>query len=340
MPFSVSNQRNNSCFVSHDDETILDAALRDSRIYPYGCRSGVCGACKSDLISGKVDYGTYEDFALTNEEKAQGKVLLCQAIPQQDVVIDVEEIMTGADIQIKMLPCRVGKIERVAADVVRLFLTLPKTQTFNFIAGQYLDIILKDGQRRSFSIANLPQQALQQGLELHIRHVVGGHFTPRVFDAMKASDLLRFEGPFGTYFLQSETDKPIIMIAGGTGFAPIQGLFQQAVAQNPKHDIHLFWGARDQQDLYMDDQVKQWLETYPNLKYTPVLSDNTAEDWAGDSGFVHEIVSKTYAHFDHYDVYASGPPIMIDAVRDSLLAKGMKPERFFFDSFEFASVTT
>lgn len=335
MSFSVTNQRNKTCFTTNAGETILDAALRDGRVYPYGCRSGVCGVCKSDLISGEVDYGEHEDFALSDEEKAQGKVLLCQAIPLQDVVIDVEEIITGANIQIKMLPCRVGRIERAAKDVIQLFLTLPKTQAFNFIAGQYIDIVLKDGQRRSFSIANLPQQALQQGLELHIRHVADGHFTARVFDSMKERDLLRFEGPFGTYFLQSEADKPIIMIAGGTGFAPIKGLFQQAVAQNPNHDIHLFWGARDRQDLYMDDLIKQWVKTYPNLKYTPVLSDNT-NDWQGDSGFVHEIVSKTYANFAKYDVYASGPPIMIDAVRDRLLEKGMNPERFFFDSFEFA----
>ncbi len=337
MSFSITNQRNNTRFVTNTGETILDAALRDGRVYPYGCRSGACGACKSDLLSGKVNYGDHEDFALSEEEKAQGKVLLCQAIPLQDVVIDVEEIMTGADIQIKILPCRVVHIERVAKDVIQLFLTLPKTQTFNFIAGQYIDIILKDGQRRSFSIANLPQQTRQQGLELHIRHVADGHFTARVFDSMKERDLLRFEGPFGTYFLQSAADKPIIMIAGGTGFAPIKGLFQQAVEQNPNHDIHLFWGARDKQDLYLDALVKQWIETYPNLKYTPVLSDNTAADWQGDSGFVHEIVSKAYQNFAQYDVYASGPPIMIDSVRDSLLAKGMNSDRFFFDSFEFAT---
>ncbi len=338
MP-SITNQRNNTSFVANADETILDAALRDNRIYPYGCRSGVCGACKSNLVSGQVDYGEYEDFALTDDEKDQGKVLLCQAIPLEDVVIDVEEIMTGTNIQIKMLPCRVGKIERLAEDVIQLFLTLPKTQEFNYIAGQYLDIILKDGQRRSFSIANLPEQAAEQGLELHIRYVSDGHFTPRVFDSMKERDLLRFEGPFGTYFLQSDADKPIIMIAGGTGFSPIKGLFQHAVKENPNQDIHLFWGARDKQDLYMDDEVQKWLKIYPNLKYTPVLSDSKVDEWQGDKGFVHEIVCATYDNVEKYDVYASGPPIMIDAVRDSLSERGLNLERFYFDSFEFANPT-
>ena len=165
MSYSVTNQRNNTNFATNENETILDAALRDNRIYPYGCRSGVCGACKTDLISGKVDYGDHEEFTLTDIEKEQGKVLLCQAIPLEDVVIDVKEVMTGVNIQIKMLPCRVGKIDRLADDVIRMLLSLPKTQEFNFIAGQYIDIILKDGQRRSFSIANLPQQVVEVGLE-------------------------------------------------------------------------------------------------------------------------------------------------------------------------------
>jgi CDP-4-dehydro-6-deoxyglucose reductase len=337
MSFSVTNQRNNSSFTTHQDETILDAALRDNRIYPYGCRSGVCGACKSDLISGQVNYGDYEDFALTDEEKEQGKVLICQAIPLEDVVIDVNEVMTGTSIQIKMLPCRVGKINRLAQDVVQLFLMLPKTQEFKFIAGQYIDIILKDGQRRSFSIANLPEKTAEEGLELHIRHVPDGHFTPRVFDSMKERDLLRFEGPFGTYFLQSDPAQPIVMIAGGTGFSPVKGLIQQALAQNPNQSIHLFWGARDEQDLYMDSIAKSWAEKYSNIKYTPVLSDSTSSNWAGETGYVHEIVEKTYENFGKFDVYASGPPIMIDAVRKSLLVKGMNQDRFFFDSFEFAS---
>ena len=339
MSFSVTNKRNDTTFATNTDETILDAALRDNRIYPYGCRSGVCGACKSTLISGNVDYGDYEDFALSDAEKEQGKVLLCQAKPLENVVIDVEEIITGADIQIKMLPCRVGKIQRLAEDVVQIFLTLPKTQEFNFIPGQYIDIILKDGQRRSFSVANLPEHAAEHGLELHIRHVPDGHFTPRVFDSMKERDLLRFEGPFGTYFLQSEPETPIIMIAGGTGFSPIKGLFEKAMEENPNHHIHIFWGARDQQDLYMDTLVKEWQASNPNLKYTPVLSESTSEAWTGEKGFVHEAVCRAYENVETFDIYASGPPIMIDSVRNSLQEKGMNLDRFHFDSFDFANQT-
>ncbi|MGI9316338.1 MAG: CDP-6-deoxy-delta-3,4-glucoseen reductase [bacterium] len=336
MSFTVTNQRNDGSFPVDSKETILDAALRDNRIFPYGCRSGVCGACKCTLVSGSVDYGEHEEFALTDDEKEAGKMLICQATPLEDVVIDVDEVMSGQNIQIKILPCRVGKLERLAEDVVRIYLTLPKSQEFNYIAGQYIDILMKDGQRRSFSIANQPAVSKDQGLELHIRHVPGGHFTPRVFDSMKERDLLRLEGPFGTYFLQTEVDRPIIMIAGGTGFSPIKGLIEHAMAEDSNYSIHLFWGARDQQDLYLDELARNWVEMYPNFKYTPVLSDSTSESWTGATGWVHDSVVNSYGSFADYDVYASGPPIMIDAVRDSLSAKEMKVEHFFFDSFDYA----
>lgn len=336
MSYTVTNQRNDGRFQTNPGESILDAALRDNRIYPYGCRSGVCGACKCSLVSGEVDYGDYEDFALSDEEKAQGKVLICQAVPQSDVVIDVDEVMSGQNIQIKMLPCRVGKLERLADDVIRLYLTLPKTQEFNYIAGQYIDILMKDGQRRSFSIANQPAASKEQGLELHIRHVPGGQFTPRVFESMKERDLLRLEGPFGTYFMQTEPDRPIIMVAGGTGFSPVKGLIEHAMSEDPGYRIHLFWGARDQQDLYLDALAREWQEQYNNFTYTPVLSDSSSADWRGATGWVHDTVAESYNDVSGFDVYASGPPVMIEAVRTSLAARGMQPEHFFFDSFDYA----
>ncbi|MBX2868892.1 MAG: CDP-6-deoxy-delta-3,4-glucoseen reductase [Acidiferrobacterales bacterium] len=336
MAFSITNQRNDSVFNANDEESILDAALRDNRIYPYGCRNGACGACKCTLVSGDVDYGSYEDFALTDEEKAEGKVLICQAKPLSDVVIDVDEVMGGTNIRIKMMPCRVGKLERLAHDVVRLYLSLPKSQEFNYIAGQYIDIIMKDGQRRSFSIANQPTASVDEGLELHIRHVPDGHFTPRVFDSMKERDLLRMEGPFGTYFLQSEVDRPIIMIAGGTGFSPVKGLIDHAMATDPNYQIHLFWGARDEQDLYLNELVKEWQTQYPNFRYTPVLSESSDQNWQGATGWVHQEVDKQYNDVAEFDVYASGPPVMIDAIRGALLPKGLDISRFYFDSFDYA----
>ena len=338
MPVKVTNRRNDSEFTVDAGETILDAALRDNRIYPYGCRSGVCGACKSTLVAGKVDYGDYEESALTDDDIDAGKLLLCQATPLEDVVIDVEEIASGESIRIKILPCRIERLTKLAHDVMQVFLRLPKSQQFNYIPGQYIDILMKDGQRRSFSIANLPAEATEAGLELHIRHVPGGDFTPRVFNALRERDLLRFEGPFGAYFLQTESERPVLMVAGGTGFAPVKALAQQALDADPARAIHLFWGARDAQDLYMNQLAEHWAREHPNFTYTPVLSEAESEggDWRGARGWVHECVLASYDDFDDFDVYASGPPVMIDAVRDGLGARGMRPERFFFDSFTYA----
>ena len=337
MGFTVTNQRTQNHFAVLDNETILDAALRDRRMVPYGCRNGVCGACKCDLISGSVDYGRYEDYALSQSEIASGKVLLCQAIPQQDVVIEVEEFASGENIQIKILPCRVNNMEQLAEHVMAVYLQLPKTKEFHYIAGQYIDIIMKNGQRRSFSISNLPDEARQTGLELHIRYVAGGQFTPQVFGAMKERDLLRFEGPFGSYLWRSDPDTPIILVAGGTGFAPIKGLIQQAMQQQHSARIHLFWGARDQQDLYMHQLATHWQATWPEFSYTPVLSGQTAADWPGETGWVHESVLRHYDDVAEHDVYASGPPVMIRAVRDGLGTKNLREQRFFFDSFDYAS---
>ncbi len=336
MPHSVTIEHSQQQFQTQPGETILDAALKADRIFPYGCRNGVCGACKCNLLQGTVNYGNHEEFALTDEEKAQGKVLICQAIPLEDVTIDAKEVLTGQNIQIKMLPCRVRKMEQLTDDVMRLYLALPKTQEFHFIPGQYIDLILKDGQRRSFSIANLPEHTDEEGLELHIRLVPGGHFTTRVFQSMKERDLLRLEGPFGTYFLQTEPERPIIMIAGGTGFAPVKGLIESAMAKKEPYRIHLFWGVRDQKDLYLDSLIKVWDTQLPDLQYTPVLSESNSATWPGAIGFVHEAVLAAYNDFSDMDIYASGPPIMVDAVRKTLRQRGMQLDHFYFDSFDFA----
>jgi len=333
---TVTNRRNDSAFTVRAGETILDAALRDNRIFPYGCRNGVCGACKSALVAGKVDYGEFDAGALTAEDIAAGKALLCQAKPLGDVVIEADEIRAEADIRIKNMPCRVERLTPLAADVMQVFLRLPKTQAFNFIPGQYIDILLKDGSRRSFSIANLPAATADEGLELHIRHVPGGHFTPTVFNALRERDLLRFEGPFGVYFLQPEVDRRIIMVAGGTGFAPIKALIQQALGGDPARAIHLFWGARDAADLYLDELAQAWAREHPNFQYTPALSESTADDWPGATGWVHDAVLAEYDDFSAHDVYASGPPVMVDAVRDGLTPRGLQNERFFFDAFTYA----
>ena len=339
MSFEITNRRSGESFVANGDETILAAALRAGRLFPYGCRNGVCGACKSTLVSGRVEYGEYDKAALDDDERAQGKALLCQAIALEDVVVDVAEIATDGAIQIKMLPCRIAKMEKLADDVMRVFLQLPRTQTFNFLPGQYIDLIMKDGARRSFSIANLPDESREEGIELHIRRVPGGRFTPKLFDVLRERDLLRLEGPFGGYVWQSADDAPVLMIAGGTGFSPVKGLIGLALQNNPRQRMHLFWGARDEQDLYLHELAQTWADAHENFDYTPVLSSlppARAAQWQGARGWVHDAVLEAHSKFDEFDVYASGPPVMIDALRSRLGEKGMRESRFFFDSFTYA----
>ncbi|GJL82555.1 MAG: CDP-6-deoxy-delta-3,4-glucoseen reductase [marine bacterium B5-7] len=334
MSFNATNRKTGKQFEVNPDETLLDAGLRNSIVFPYSCRGGTCGTCKATLISGQVDYA-HPPKALSEEELAQGKVLLCQALPMSDVEFDAAELAASGEIQIKILPCRVSRLERAAHDVMIMHLKLPASQRFEYFAGQYIDILLRDGRRRSFSMASRPTPG--QELELHIRHVPDGHFSSRVFESIKEKDLLRFQGPFGIFFLREDSNRPAILMAGGTGLAPIKALLERALHNGVERDFHLFWGVRSVRDLYLDATLKQWANEYPNLTYTPVLSEpDPVDEWSGETGFVHESVLRAYPDLSGFEVYACGPPVMIDAGKINFTAAGLDPERVFYDSFEFA----
>ena len=334
MSFSVKNLKTGSQFTVEGDETILDAGLRNSIVFPYSCRGGTCGTCKAKLVKGNIHYA-HPPQALSDEEREQGYVLLCQAQPEEDVEIDATELAASAEIQIKILPCRVSAMNKAAHDVMILNLKLPASQRFDYLAGQYIDILMRDGRRRSFSMASRPQSG--QELELHIRHVPEGHFSSRVFESLKVKDLLRFQGPFGTFFLREDSDRPAILMAGGTGFAPIKALFEDAIHKQISRQFHLFWGVRQRRDLYLHDLAQEWASAYDNLTYTPVLSDAAPEDqWSGETGFVHEAVMRAHPDLSGHEVYACGPPAMIDAAKENFTRQGLPAERLFYDSFEFA----
>ena len=321
-------------FSVEPGETILAAALRQGHPLPYSCRNGSCGACKGRVLAGVIDYGTYEEKALSAAERAAGKALFCQAVPLGDVTIEAREVAAAKDIVIKTLPARVIKMERAAHDVMILSLKLPQTEAFKFLAGQYIDILLRDGQRRSFSLANPPHAT--EALQLHVRHVPGGHFTGHVFNAMKEKDLLRLRGPLGMFFLR-EAELPAILVAGGTGFAPMKSIIEDAIARGLKRPLHLYWGTRAQRDLYLDALARDWARAHPQIRYTPVLSEPHADDaWSGRTGWVHDAVLADYAALDGHEVYASGPPPMIEAIRASFRARGLADDRLYYDSFEFA----
>ena len=332
MPNQVTIQSSNHVFTVRADETILDAALREGYVISYGCRNGACGTCKGTVLAGNVDYGKYQESALSAAEKRLGMALFCQAKPRGDIVIQCREVGAIRDIQIKTLPCRVQKMQRVAADIMVLYLKLPASERLQFLAGQYVDVLMKDGSRRSVSMANAPHD--DEFLQLHLRDY-GGPFSRHVFETMKERDILRFEGPLGTFFLREGGAKPVILLASGTGFAPIKALVEHAFHAGTPRPLVLYWGARVRADLYMTELPGRWAATRDNFKYVPVLSDALAGDnWTGRTGLVHQVVMQDVPDMSGCQVYACGSPLMVEAAhRDFTSRCGLPDDEFFSDAF-------
>ena len=320
-------------FQVEEGEAVLAAALRQGIILPYGCKSGACGSCKGKLLEGSVDYGVYQKKALPDFEREQGKALFCQARPLTDLVIEARTVGATKGIQIKTLPCRIQKIERVADDVMVLQLKLPANERLVFLAGQFIEFLLKDGSRRSFSMGNPPHDA--ELLQLHVRHVAGGQFTDHVFGRMKERDILRFEGPLGTFFLREESAKPIVFVASGTGFAPIKAIIEHAFHAGIARPMTLYWGGRRPKDLYMNELALGWASEHSDFRYVPVISEALPEDaWTGRAGFVHRAVMEDFPDLSALQVYACGVPVMVDAARRDFIAQCRLPEdEFYADSF-------
>ncbi|HVB47808.1 MAG TPA: CDP-6-deoxy-delta-3,4-glucoseen reductase [Burkholderiales bacterium] len=330
---TVTIQPSGQQFQVEEGESVLTAALRAGFVLPYGCKNGACGSCKGKIVSGTLDYGIYQHKALTDEERAQGKALFCQAKPLSDLVIEARTIGAAKGILIKTLPCRVQTMERVADDVIVLTLKLPANEQLKFLAGQFLEFLLRDGARRSYSMANPPHDA--ELLQVHIRYMPGGKFTEHVFGKMKERDILRFEGPLGTFFLREESGKPIVFVASGTGFAPIKSIIEHALHAGVARPMTLYWGGRRPQDLYLNALAEKWAAEHAGLKYVPVLSDALPEDhWQGRTGFVHRAVMEDYPDLSGYQVYACGAPVMVEAAhRDFVALCKLAEEDFLADSF-------
>jgi CDP-4-dehydro-6-deoxyglucose reductase len=320
-------------FDVEEGESVLAAALRQGYVLPYGCRNGACGSCKGRIVEGTVDYGTYQKKALTDEEKAQGKALFCQARPLGPLAIEARTVGAAKDIQVKTLPCRIQKMERLVDDVMVLQLKLPANERLQFLAGQYLEFLLKDGSRRSFSMGNAPHD--DEFLQLHVRYVAGGQFTEHVFGKMKERDILRFEGPLGTFFLREDSDKPAVFVASGTGFAPIKSILEHAFKKGITRPMTLYWGGRRPKDLYMNELAMGWAAEHAHFKYVPVISDALPEDgWTGRTGFVHRAVMQDFPDLSAHQVYACGVPVMVDSARRDFVEQCRLPElEFYADSF-------
>jgi len=331
-PNQVTLKPSDHVFTVKAGETILDAALREGFVISYGCRNGACGTCKGKVLSGTVDYGNHQASALSDSEKRQGFALFCQARPLGDVVIECREVGATRDIQIRTLPARVQKMQKLAPDIMLVELKLPASERLQFLAGQYIDILLKDGSRRSFSMANAPHD--DAVLQLHMRNY-GGPFSTHVFSKMKERDILRFEGPLGTFYLRENSEKPAILLASGTGFAPVKALLEHAFHVHSARPLILYWGARTRADLYMHDLVERWTREHNNLKYVPVLSEPRDTDhWSGRTGLVHEAVMKDIADMSGCQVYACGVPVMVESARRDFITQcGLPETEFFSDAF-------
>ncbi len=336
MSFQITLIPANRSFEVARDEAILPAAIRQGIGLPYGCRDGACGSCKSRLIEGRVIHGAHQLKALSAAEEESGFILTCCATPQTDCTVEARSVPGAGEHPVLKMPSRVMGIDRPAADVAVLKLQLPANQNFQYRAGQYVEFILRDGSRRSYSMANAPHElGSPPAIELHLRHMPGGKFTDHVFGAMKEKEILRMEGPFGSFFLREDSDKPLILLASGTGFAPIKALIQHLRGKAIQREAVLYWGCRRRADLYQHAWCEQAAAEMPHLRYVPVLSEPLAEDaWAGRTGFVHQAVMADFPDLSGHQVYACGAPVMVEsAQRDFVSRCGLPAGEFYADAF-------
>jgi CDP-4-dehydro-6-deoxyglucose reductase len=330
-------------FTVERDEAILAAAIRQGIGLPYGCRDGACGSCKSRLLEGRVIHGAHQSKALSADEEAAGLILTCCATPQTDCVVEARSVPGAGEFPILKLPSRVLSIDKPTADVAVVKLQLPANQNLQYRAGQYVEFILRDGARRSYSMANAPHLlGNPPAIELHIRHMPGGKFTDHVFGAMKEKDILRVEGPFGSFFLRETSDKPMVLLASGTGFAPIKALIEHMEFKGITRPTVLYWGCRSKADLYLHEWAEAAAARLPHLRYVPVLSEPKAEDgWTGRTGLVHQAVMADLPDLSGHQVYACGAPIMVESAESDFTARcGLPADEFFADSFTSAADQT
>ena len=336
MSFNVTVQPSGRSFTANAGEALLAAAIRQGIGLPYGCKDGACGSCKCRKVEGTVIHGMHQPKALSAEEEANGFILTCCGVAHSDIVLESRQVTDESAFPVRKMPSRVSSMLRVSHDVMVIRLQLPASDVLKYHAGQYVEFLLAGGDRRSYSMANAPHtQAGAPGIELHLRHMAGGKFTEHVFGAMKEKEILRIEGPYGSFFLREDSGKPMILLASGTGFAPLKALIEHMQYKSITRPAVLYWGGRRPPDLYMNDWVLAKLAEMPNLRYVPVISDALPEDhWTGRTGFVHQAVLQDFADLSGHQVYACGAPVVVESAREdySVLAK-LPPEEFFADSF-------
>lgn len=337
MSYKVIVEPSGLSFEVKPGQNVLDAALEAEIVLPYSCKGGGCSTCKAKVLEGEYEAGDAPGHILEQDELDQGYTLMCQVEPKSDLRIESPQARLTTDIQVRKLPARVMEMQKLNDDVMRLVLQLPPGQPLMYYAGQYLEVMLKDGRRRSYSMANPPKENNQ--VELHIRHMPGGAFTDHVFGAtepaMKERGMLRTEGPFGSFFLREESDKPLVFLASGTGFAPIKALVELMQQKQIQREVRFYWGGRRPKDIYMMDLAEQWAKDIPNFSFIPVVSEAKDEDaWTGRTGFVHHAVLEDMPDLSGWEVYACGAPAMVaSAQKDFVEKSGLDEAVFYADAF-------
>jgi CDP-4-dehydro-6-deoxyglucose reductase len=329
--FTIRNKIGNKTFTANNIDSVLKTALDNGLKFPYGCQRGFCGKCKAVILEGQVDYKDGIPQGITQEEVDSGMALLCQSVAKSDVLLAVNDVKSS-DIEVRSIPCKVDSINRLNHDVIQIFLKIPNSQSLQYLAGQYIDLIHPDFEPKPFSIANMP--ANSNLIEIHVRFIENGKFTNYIFNQLKAKDILRIEGPKGNFYLRDDSKDSIIMIAGSTGFGPIKAMIEYMIKIKSDIPIHLYWGVREQADFYMDLPIK-WANEYKNIKFTLVLSEVDNKSSKYKNGYVHDIVLDDFDDLNDYKIYVCGNPMMVKAAANSFINKGMSKNNFFSDAFEF-----
>ena len=341
MPHSVVLEPSGRRFEVAEGETVLAAGLRQGYALPFGCQSGACGSCRVRLLGGAVSHPARPGPpALSKEEADAGYILMCQARPRTDLRLHLHQPAMLEELRPRRLPVRVARHQALSHDVVGLWVTLPRAgegvAPFRYLPGQYVDFLLPDGRRRSFSIANAVEDAAP--LEFHMRVTPGGLFAHYVQAEMPDRTILRFEGPLGAFYVREDSPRPVVMMAGGTGFGPIKAMLERQFRRGLSRPFHLFWGARGRRDLYLDELARGWAAAQPDFRYTPVLSEPDS-DWRGERGFVHEAVLRAHPRLDGHEAYLAGPPVMVHAGKHAFIAAGLDADHLYYDSFDYAFET-
>lgn len=333
---TITIQPSGHMFEVRPSQTVLEAAIESGINLPYGCRNGACGSCKGKILKGNVVHEDYQNSAMTDAELASGHALFCRARAVSDLTIECREVAGLTGFKPRILPVRVQLMERLTPDVMIMHLKLPSTEKLNFLAGQYIEFLLKDGKRRAFSLANAPHD--DDILELHVRLVEGGQFTHYVFNELQEKTIMRIEAPFGSFYLREDSQKPIIFIVGGTGFAPVKGMIEHMLYSNINREVFLYRGGRTVPDLYLNDLCEKWVEMLPNISYRPVVNHSDSV-WQGRTGLVHQAVLDDFADLSAYQVYCCGAPGMVEIAHQTFLLQGLPENEFFSDAFTFAHPT-